>query len=502
MKKKNFILVLTFLCLWIGQAGFAQYNGDWEDFDTENDTINLPNLNIAPPPPKISGETIDEIYCSLYPSLCNNTNVPHYGGSNDPEDPYAPGNGGGGFSALPGMDQTGYNWSDNSSVETYNQIPSQYTDIPYRDIPKNKYGYVGNTEEIVRLYYDYNDGQPIVNVVSYGRVFAEEASIIRDIMNNVDIQDYNTVVDFARNNPAIGIQILHSYLAAQGNKELFATLVVQAMLAGLNPALAGMAPILAPRILQYYNYEYNRLKLEHPDWSELKLSATAALNVFQTGLDIVGMVPAAGEVADLINGGIYLIRGDLTNATISGLAVIPIGGQTFTGSRLVIKIVDGVAVPLAKGADEVAALVKFTEKIDAAITSLKVGARYIIEGTGAYKIVGGHHPMAKKAFEGVTNYNWRDAFSVSPSALDNASGITNTHSFITGQQNSLYSAWKNANPNVTMTIDAMANIEIQAMKNVGIPEDIAKGWVVKALEDLKSQGVDQIKNIPWNSINP
>ena len=39
------------------------------------------------------------------------------------------------------------------------------------------------------------------------------------------------------------------------------------------------------------------------------------------------------------------------------------------------------------------------------------------------------------------------------------------------------------------------------MKNAGIPEDIATGWVVKALEDLKLKGVTEIKNIPWNMTN-
>ena len=83
------------------------------------------------------------------------------------------------------------------------------------------------------------------------------------------------------------------------------------------------------------------------------------------------------------------------------------------------------------------------------------------------------------------------------------SGIppTNIHSLITGQQNSLYSAWKKANPNGKLTIDIMADIEIQAMKNVGIPEEIATGWVIKALEDLKKQGVSEIINIPWNGTN-
>ena len=47
----------------------------------------------------------------------------------------------------------------------------------------------------------------------------------------------------------------------------------------------------------------------------------------------------------------------------------------------------------------------------------------------------------------------------------------------------------------------MSNIEIKAMTNIGIPEDIATGWVVKALEDIKLQGVTEIKKIPWNGIN-
>ncbi|WP_428743084.1 hypothetical protein [Tenacibaculum sp.] len=47
----------------------------------------------------------------------------------------------------------------------------------------------------------------------------------------------------------------------------------------------------------------------------------------------------------------------------------------------------------------------------------------------------------------------------------------------------------------------MAEIEIKAMINAGLPEDIATGWVIKALEDLKAQGVKMITNIPWNGLN-
>ena len=42
---------------------------------------------------------------------------------------------------------------------------------------------------------------------------------------------------------------------------------------------------------------------------------------------------------------------------------------------------------------------------------------------------------------------------------------------------------------------------LEAMKNAGVPEDFSIGWVIKALEDLKAQGVTEIKNIPWNGAN-
>jgi hypothetical protein len=139
---------------------------------------------------------------------------------------------------------------------------------------------------------------------------------------------------------------------------------------------------------------------------------------------------------------------------------------------------------------------------------LKSKAKYINDGRGKYKDVGGHHPLAKSAFEG--NFpdqqafnNYRDnALSIPSSTLDNITGITNVHNFITGQQNNLYSAWKNANPGKTMSLKDMADIEIKAMTNVGVPEDIATGWVLKGLERLKEQGVSQITNIPWNGVNP
>ncbi|WP_264847189.1 hypothetical protein [Capnocytophaga catalasegens] len=41
--------------------------------------------------------------------------------------------------------------------------------------------------------------------------------------------------------------------------------------------------------------------------------------------------------------------------------------------------------------------------------------------------------------------------------------------------NKLYTAWRKANPSKILEIDEMAEIEIKAMVNAGIPEEIATG---------------------------
>lgn len=75
-------------------------------------------------------------------------------------------------------------------------------------------------------------------------------------------------------------------------------------------------------------------------------------------LDVGGMVPVIGEVADGVNAGIYAAEGDLLNAGVSLAGMWPFGGQAVTGTRLGVK---GVKVgkeileeAAQKGAKEVA----------------------------------------------------------------------------------------------------------------------------------------------------
>tara|TARA_R110002050_G_C8931357_1_gene512005 strand:+ start:155 stop:2125 length:1971 start_codon:yes stop_codon:yes gene_type:complete len=135
-------------------------------------------------------------------------------------------------------------------------------------------------------------------------------------------------------------------------------------------------------------------------------------------------------------------------------------------------------------------------KIDGLITRLVPKAKYSLDGTGAFRYLKGHHPLAKIAFNKnkARNYSELDAFSVSKSKLESFGG-PDVHNIITGKQTSLYKEFGRTGER--LTIEKMADIEIKAMVQAGIPEDIATGWVIKALQDLKLQNVKTIPHIPW-----
>ena len=61
------------------------------------------------------------------------------------------------------------------------------------------------------------------------------------------------------------------------------------------------------------------------------------LDKLQLGLDIIGLIPGLGEIADGANALIYLARGDYANAALSAAAMIPIGGQAATMAKLGLK---------------------------------------------------------------------------------------------------------------------------------------------------------------------
>jgi hypothetical protein len=65
-----------------------------------------------------------------------------------------------------------------------------------------------------------------------------------------------------------------------------------------------------------------------------------ALDNVQTGLDVAGMIPVAGEALDLVNAGISAARGDAAGAALSLAAMAPIGGQAAGIGKLTVKYGD------------------------------------------------------------------------------------------------------------------------------------------------------------------
>src|SRR5256885_8258065 len=56
-------------------------------------------------------------------------------------------------------------------------------------------------------------------------------------------------------------------------------------------------------------------------------------DVVHTGLDVVGLIPGVGEIADGANALIYLAEGDKVNAALSAAAMIPGAGMAATGAK-------------------------------------------------------------------------------------------------------------------------------------------------------------------------
>lgn len=77
-------------------------------------------------------------------------------------------------------------------------------------------------------------------------------------------------------------------------------------------------------------YKEEAVTVDKPKENEL-------LDSFQFGLDIAGLIPVVGEIADGANGLIYMARGDALNATLSYSAMIPVFGIASTGGKLAVK---------------------------------------------------------------------------------------------------------------------------------------------------------------------
>jgi hypothetical protein len=89
-------------------------------------------------------------------------------------------------------------------------------------------------------------------------------------------------------------------------------------------------PTYDPIIWELFKLQCAIIKLEHPEWGSIRVYFEAAREYLHTTLDVAGMIPLVGEIADLANGFLYTLAGDGVNATLSLAAAIPGAGWAST----------------------------------------------------------------------------------------------------------------------------------------------------------------------------
>lgn len=105
-----------------------------------------------------------------------------------------------------------------------------------------------------------------------------------------------------------------------------------------NPSMMPVG-IHAMRYMILVRSNMQELKIEHPDWGWAHLFWEANKEAVQLGLDIVGLFPVVGEVADVLNGIIYSIDGNGTMAALSYVSAIPIVGWWSAGVKMAQRII-------------------------------------------------------------------------------------------------------------------------------------------------------------------
>ncbi|MED1798054.1 HNH endonuclease [Brevibacillus porteri] len=87
------------------------------------------------------------------------------------------------------------------------------------------------------------------------------------------------------------------------------------------------APVVVEDLPQEEEEEEEQQEEEESGWGGF-------LDGVQLALDVVGLIPGLGEIADLANAGISLARGDYAGAALSLAACIPFAGWAATGAKL------------------------------------------------------------------------------------------------------------------------------------------------------------------------
>jgi hypothetical protein len=125
--------------------------------------------------------------------------------------------------------------------------------------------------------------------------------------------------------------------------------------------------------------------------SEIQLTNDQALDILQTALDVVGLVPGPGDAADLVNASIYAAREQYALAALSILCLIPAIGSAFGAAKLAKKAIpakiifehaDEIESVMKKIAPEIPNGEKVAEAVRKIISDIRMGATGVDISTG------------------------------------------------------------------------------------------------------------------------
>lgn len=209
------------------------------------------------------------------------------------------------------------------------------------------------------------------------------------------------------------------------------------------------------------------------------------LDGIQIGLDVVGLVPGFGEVADGINGVISLARGDTTGAALSFAAMVPFAGWAATGGKFArtgVRLSDEVAGAAVRSGDEVAGTTRRAEDI---LPPCPIGARPAGKGPGlSAPLLSCRQALARaqSLLDGAPGYN------ISPESwFGRYPTLGNGRSFISDKQaiSDIIGDFENLGDSVTVTRDQAAALE----RAMGLrPGSLEDGFRISRVEDVAARG--------------
>ena len=220
----------------------------------------------------------------------------------------------------------------------------------------------------------------------------------------------------------------------------------------------------------YFTVQCAIIRAEHPTWSKWKVGWEASKEIVHLTLDGIGLVPGAGEIADLANGLIYTIEGDGVNASLSYASAIPVAGWFAAGAKFAKKTVDlaGGTKTTLKWARKAGNLVDFGDR-----RQLRKVLNLLGDPRQAHHIIPWAkqtHPAIQKAAKkgGSNPFHMNDALNGIP--LDNSVHLGSHSHYDNLVQSRLDQIPSNATPEQAYNkiLDIISDIRTAVQNNPGV----------------------------------